>query len=222
MISSRARVGWLVWPLVMIGATAVLVYLRTGIEQSHAALVLLLIVLGGSAAGGRALGFTLAGLGFGLLDYYFQPPYDQIAVSKPIDGVVLMAFIATAFVTTELLARTRQEKALAEARASEVTTLAEMGAETLRHAEPEGALEAITRLVREAIGAAACTVLPWTGDDAGTAELLTGGDMIETERSAARAAIATGRMAFADEDGGVRTEDISTLGSTATDVLHSS
>lgn len=220
MISSRERVGWLVWPLVMIGATAVLVDLRTGIEQSHEALILLLIVLGGSAAGGRALGFTLAGLGFGLLDYYFQPPYDQIAVSKPIDGVVLMAFIATAFVTTELLARTRQEKALAEARASEVSTLAEMGAETLRHAEPEGALEAITRLVREAIGAAACTVLPWNGDDAGAAEVLTGGGMIATERSAARAAIATGRLAFADEVGAVRTEDISTLGSAATAALH--
>ncbi|CAN5175775.1 hypothetical protein BH09GEM1_BH09GEM1_40610 [soil metagenome] len=220
MISSRERVGWVAWPLVMIGATEVLVYFRTGIEQSHAPLILLLVVLGGSAAGGRALGFSLAALGVGLLDYFFQPPYDQLGISKPIDGVVLLAYTATAFVTTELLARTRQEKALAEARASEVSTLAEMGAETLRHAEPEGALEAITRLVREAIGAAACTVLPWNGDDAGAAEVLSGGGMIAVERAAAREAIATGKMAVADESGAVRTEDISTLKSTETAALH--
>ena len=56
MISSRARAGWVIWPLVMIAATALLVVFRTGVEQSHAALILLLIVLGGSTAGGRALG----------------------------------------------------------------------------------------------------------------------------------------------------------------------
>jgi two-component system sensor histidine kinase KdpD len=211
--SPRGRAGWIIWPLVMIAATALLVIFRTGIEQSHAALILLLIVLGGSTAGGRALGFSLAGLGFALLDYFFQPPYDQIAVSKPLDWIVLIAFIATAFVTTELLARAQQEKVLAEARASEVSTLAEMGAETLRHAEPENALEAITRLVREAIGAAACTVIPWDGDDAGAAEVLSGGGMNAVERIAAREAISTGMMAVADVGGTVHTEDIATLDS---------
>ncbi len=213
MTTTREKAGWVIWPIVMVAATAILVFFRTGIEQSHAALILLLVVLGGSRAGGRALGFTLAGLGFGLLDYFFQPPYDQIAVGKPLDWIVLIAFIAVAFVTTELLARTREEKALAEARASEVSTLAEMGAETLRHAEPEGALEAITRLVREAIGAAACTVIPWAGDDATAAEVLTGGGMIAAERAAAREAIAAGRMAVADENGVVRTENITSLDS---------
>ena len=214
MTSARTRAGWITWPLVMLAATSLLVFFRTGIEQSHAALVLLLVVLGGSTAGGRALGFTLAGLGFGLLDYFFQPPYDSLAVSKPVDWIVLIAFIATAFVTTELLARTQQEKALAEARASEVMTLAEMGAETLRHAEPDNALDAITRLVREAIGAAACTVIPWYGDDAGAAEVLTGGEVNAAERAAAREAIATGKMAVADGRAVVHTEDIATLDST--------
>ena len=220
MISSRARAGWVIWPLVMIAATALLVAFRTGVEQSHAALILLLIVLGGSTAGGRALGFSLAGLGFGLLDYYFQPPYDSLAVNKPVDWIVLIAFIATAFVTTELLARAQQEKALAEARASEVMTLAEMGAETLRHAEPENALDSITRLVRESIGAAACTVIPWHGEDAGVAEVLTGGGMNDAERAAARAALSTGKMAVADGDGSVKTEDIATLDSTDAAALH--
>ena len=212
MTSARAKAGWVTWPLVMLAATALLVIFRTGVEQSHAALILLLVVLGGSAAGGRALGFSLAALGFGLLDYFFQPPYDQISVGKSVDWIVLIAFIATAFVTTELLVRTQQEKALAEARASEVSALAEMGAETLRHAEPENALKSITRLVREAIGAAACSVIPWYGDDAGAAEVLTGGGINTAERAAARKAISTGEMAIADERGTIHAEDIATLG----------
>lgn len=211
MTWSYERAGWVIWPAVMIAATAILVSLRTGIEQSHSALILLLIVLGGSTAGGRALGFSLAALAFGLLGYYFQPPYDQFAVSKPVDWIVLMAFGATAFVTTELLVRARQEKALAEARASEVSTLAALGAETLRHAEPEQALDAITRLVREAIGAAGCTVLPWNGADAGAAEVLTGGGMIDAERSAAQESITSGRLTLLDANGDIRSEDVSTL-----------
>lgn len=220
MTSARTRAGWITWPLVMLAATALLVVFRTGVEQSHAALILLLIVLGGSAAGGRALGFTLAALGFALLDYYFQPPYDQISVGKSVDWIVLIAFIATAFVTTELLVRTQQEKALAEARASEVSALAEMGAETLRHAEPENALASITRLVREAIGAASCSVIPWYDDDAGAAEVLTGGGINAAEAAAAREAIATGEMAIADERGAVHAEDVSTLGSADAVELH--
>ena len=218
-MTSHDKAGWVIWLGIMIAATAFLVAFRTGIEQSHSVLVLLLIVLGGSTAGGRALGFTLAGLGFGLLDYYFQPPYDQFAVGKPLDVIVLIAFIATAFVTTELLARARHEKALAEARASEVSTLATMGAETLRHAEPEGALDAITRLVREAVDAAACTVMPWVGDDAGVVEVVGGEGMTVAERSAAREAIATGTMAVADTAGAVRTE-LATLDSPDAATLH--
>ncbi|MDB4917144.1 MAG: ATP-binding region ATPase domain protein, partial [Gemmatimonadetes bacterium] len=219
-MTSHDKAGWVIWLGIMIAATAFLVAFRTGIEQSHAALILLLIVLGGSTAGGRALGLTLAGLGFGLLDYFFQPPYDQLAVSKPLDVIVLIAFIATAFVTTELLARARHEKALAEARASEVSTLATMGAETLRHAEPEGALDAITRLVREAVDAAACTVMPWVGDDAGVVEVVGGEGMTIAERSAAREAIATGTMAVADTNGAVRVEHIATLDSPDAAMLH--
>lgn len=220
MIISRERAGWVIWPMVMLAATAILVSFRTETEQSHAALILLLVVLGASREGGRALGFALAGMGFGLLDYFFQPPYDQLAVSKPLDWIVLLAFIATAFVTTELLARARQEKALAEARASEVSTLAQMGAETLRHADPESALAAITRLVREAIGAAACTVIPWVANDATAAGVLTDGGLVAAESAAAREAIATGKMAVADEHGVVRTGNVTALDSVDATSIH--
>ncbi len=165
MTVARATLrGWLIWGTLLTLALLVLVHSRPDVDQSHAVLVLLLVVLGGSVAGGRALGFTLALLAFLLIDYFFQPPFGEISVGKPLDGVLLIAFIATAGVTTELLTRARQEADAARQREGEVESLSRLGAETLRHARPEQALDAIARLVRDTIGASSCSILAW--DDA--------------------------------------------------------
>ncbi|HET9684627.1 MAG TPA: DUF4118 domain-containing protein, partial [Gemmatimonadaceae bacterium] len=157
----RAAAGWLTWGGLLVLATGVLLTVRGTIEQSHVVLTLLLVVLGGSVAGGRALGFTLAGAGFAIIDYFFQPPYDLLSVNKPLDVVVLFAFVATAGVATDLLARARQEAIVARQRAREVESLSRLGAATLRYALPNEALGAITALVREVIGASACTIVGW-------------------------------------------------------------
>src|SRR5215831_18911792 len=100
---------WAFWLATLVVVSGTMLWVRGEIDQSHVSLTLLLIVLGGSAGGGRALGYTLAVLGFVIIDYYFQPPYDLISVGKPLDWVVLGAFLAAAFVTTELVARARGE-----------------------------------------------------------------------------------------------------------------
>jgi two-component system sensor histidine kinase KdpD len=133
-------------------AAAAMGWVRGQIDQSHVALTLLLVVLGGSAGGGRPLGFALALLSFLLIDYYFQPPFDRITVAKPLDWVVLIAFLAAAFVATELLTRAREESESARRRGDEIASLSVIGAQTLRHARPEDALIAITRLVQETLG----------------------------------------------------------------------
>lgn len=93
----------------MVLVTVALLWARGDIDQSHVALTLLLVVLGGSAGGGRKLGFTLAVVGFVVIDYYFQPPYGLISVAKSNDWIVLVAFLASTFVATELLNRARAE-----------------------------------------------------------------------------------------------------------------
>lgn len=152
--------GWLLWTLMLAMATDVLLTFRNDIDQSTAVLTLLLVVLGGSVAGGRALGFALACVSFASIDYFFQPPYDQLSINKPLDGIVLLAFLAVAGATTDLLVRARQEARAAQQRASEVASLAALGSATLRYAEPEDAFNAIAALVREQIGAVACSVVP--------------------------------------------------------------
>jgi K+-sensing histidine kinase KdpD len=100
---------WTLWLIVLLVTTVTLVAVRDEIEQSHAALTLLLVVLGGSAGGGRGLGYLLAVLGFVLIDFFFQAPYGSLSVGKTLDWVVLVAFLASAFVATELLSQTRTE-----------------------------------------------------------------------------------------------------------------
>jgi two-component system, OmpR family, sensor histidine kinase KdpD len=139
---------WAFWLGMLLVASTVMLWVRGEIDQSHVSLTLLLVVLGGSAGGGRPLGFTLAVLGFVIIDYYFQPPFGLISVDKPLDWVVLGAFLAAAFVATELLTRAREESAAARQRGDEIESLSLIGSQTLRFARPEDALLAITNLVQ--------------------------------------------------------------------------
>jgi K+-sensing histidine kinase KdpD len=122
----RTAGRWLFWLVVLALTTMVLVAARADIEQSHVALTLLLVVLGGSAGGGRALGYALAILGFVLIDFYFQAPYGFLSVGKTLDWVVLVAFLASAFVATELVSQARDEAKTARRLAVEADQAAEL------------------------------------------------------------------------------------------------
>ncbi|MDQ2891437.1 MAG: PAS domain-containing sensor histidine kinase [Gemmatimonadota bacterium] len=112
------------WYGLLILATVVMHVARdTQESQAHVVLTYLLIVLGGSVSGGRALGFTLAAAATALVSYYFQAPFDTFTLSKPVDAVVLCAFFATSGTTTYLLVRAQEEAAQARARAEEVERL---------------------------------------------------------------------------------------------------
>jgi two-component system sensor histidine kinase KdpD len=143
---------------VLVVVTAVLIPLRSGLDQAHVVLTYLLVVLGASASGGRALGLALACAGFLLIDYFFQPPFDTITVGKTPDMIVLLAFLATAAVATQLLARARRQTRLAEERAREIDRFASLGAETLNVGRAEDALTAITTVIRASVGVARCEI----------------------------------------------------------------
>jgi K+-sensing histidine kinase KdpD len=117
---------WAFWLIVLVLTTAALVMVHEDIEQSHVALTLLLVVLGGSAGGGRGLGYLLAVLGFVIIDFFFQAPYGFLSVGKALDWVVLAAFLASAFVATELLSRAREEARTARRLAVEAAHAGEL------------------------------------------------------------------------------------------------
>ncbi|HXC24369.1 MAG TPA: DUF4118 domain-containing protein, partial [Gemmatimonadaceae bacterium] len=134
--SHSALSVWSLWLFLLILATLVMYSVREQVSQAHVVLLYLLLVLGGSISGGRALGFTFAAGGVFLIDYFFQRPFDAITIGKALDGILLISFLATALVATQLLALAKAEAARARAHAMEVERLSiEAGhAEALREA----------------------------------------------------------------------------------------
>jgi two-component system sensor histidine kinase KdpD len=176
----RRAIPWLLWLTILAGATAAMFSVRGHIEQAHVVLLYLLIVLGGSASSGRALGFSLAVVAFILIDYLFQPPYNQFSIGKPLDWLVLIAFLTTAIVATQLLARARAEAIEARARAIEVTSLSRLASETLNAGRAEEALVRMVDVIQGTLGVGRCAIWPWS-PDRGFGERITSGG-IETKR----------------------------------------
>ena len=114
--------------------TLVMLAFRARLDKAHVALIYLLVVLGGSAAGGRILGIALGVSAFLLFNVLFLPPYNTLSITNPLDWLVLFTFLVTSVVAAELLDRLRRNATLAEARASELDRLATLGAETLNAA----------------------------------------------------------------------------------------
>jgi len=161
--TERRWVSALVWTAVFLFATYVLVGVQGEVTEAHVALLYLLIILGSSSGGGRGLGFTLAVLAFISIDLYFQPPYGRFEISKRPDWMVLIAFMATALVSTQLLARANEKTDEASRRADEIDRLAALGAETLSTGSATQALTAIATVVRDTIGTDACEI--WVKQD---------------------------------------------------------
>ena len=142
----------------MIAATAVMIQLRDRIDQVHVVLVYLLIILGASTGGGRLLAFPLAGVGFLLIDYYFQQPYGEISSNKPLDWLALISYLLTAGVATHLLVRAQTEAEESRRRAIEVASLAKLGSETLSVGRAEDALTRIAEVIRTTLGMSKCVI----------------------------------------------------------------
>src|SRR5476651_743088 len=132
MTPARRPLGqWLLWFGVLLAVSALLLLLRARLDKAHVALAFLLVVLGGSSAGGRMLGLSLAGAAFFTFNVLFLPPYNTLAIANPFDWLVLFAFLVTGVVAAQLLENQREEAAIARQRAEEIDRLATLGAETL-------------------------------------------------------------------------------------------
>lgn len=162
MPGARARLAgapaWVAWLGGLAAVTAAMVQGRAVLHAAHVVLAYLLLVLGASASGGRALGLTLAVLAFGCFNFFFVPPYHTLAVAEPLDWLVLGAFLTTSAVAAHLLSRAQREAAEARHRAAEVDRLAALGAEALNAGRAEEALEAVADVIRGSVGVARCEV----------------------------------------------------------------
>jgi two-component system sensor histidine kinase KdpD len=111
MTSARAIV---LSALSLIACTLGMLAVRPMLAEVHVALILLLVVLGTSAGGGRVLGLASAAVAFIIFDVLFVPPYNTLVVANPLDWIVLLAFLATSVVAAQLLYRAEHVAALRE------------------------------------------------------------------------------------------------------------
>ena len=181
----------MLWPVVLAGVVALLVAGRGQLDKAHIALVLLLVVLGASAAGGWALGLVIAGAAFVAFDYFLLPPYGTLAIADPRDWLVLVAFLVTSVVAARLLSAARDEAAVARARTAEVDRLAALGARALTGARARDAAAAIASAIRDTVGVDACAIWAIDDDSGATAVLRM---LADTAAPAALASAASGTV----------------------------
>jgi two-component system sensor histidine kinase KdpD len=151
--------AWVTWLGALAGATLLMVLVRERLGEAHVALTFMVVVLAGSAAAGRPLGFTLAGLAFLAFNFLFLPPYYTFVVADPLDWIVLGSFLVASLVAAQLLTRAQQRAEDAQERAVEVERLAALGAETLSAGRAEDALARIVEVIGSALGADCCEIL---------------------------------------------------------------
>jgi two-component system sensor histidine kinase KdpD len=147
------------WLSVLAVVTAVMFVVRERLDKAHVALGFLMVVLGGSAAGGRVAGVGLALLAFLSFNFLFLRPYYTLSIDEPLDWLVLAAFLMTGVIAAQLLDRAQERAVVAQQRTLEVERLAALGAETLNAGRAEDALQGIATVIRSTIGVACCQVL---------------------------------------------------------------
>jgi two-component system, OmpR family, sensor histidine kinase KdpD len=177
---NRRWLEWIAWFGFLAVVTAVLVSVRPHLNATYITLAYLLVVQGGSARRGRPLGLALASVAFVSFDYFFLPPFGTLTIQDPLNWFVLLAFLATAVLSAQLLYRAQAEAADARQRAVEIDRLASLGAETLSTARAEDALAAIASVIRASLSLDRCGVYV---ADAATQQIRVAaesGDLLET------------------------------------------
>ncbi len=157
-LTDRPWLEWVAWFALLAVVTAFLVSVRPHLNATYITLGYLLVVQGGSARRGRPLGLALAAVAFVSFDYFFLPPFGTLTIQDPLNWFVLLAFLATAVLSAQLLYRAQAEAADARQRADEIDRLASLGAETLSTARAEDALVAIASVIRTSLALDGCAV----------------------------------------------------------------
>ncbi|MGH7669269.1 MAG: DUF4118 domain-containing protein, partial [Gemmatimonadaceae bacterium] len=155
----RRRLAWAISFFALACVAAGLFSVRPDVDRAHVVLAFLLVVLGGSAFGGRLLGITLSVVAFGLFNFLFLRPYYTFAIANPVDWLVLAAFLITGIVAAQLLARADDRAEVARQRAVEMERLAMLGAEALNVGRAEAALASVARVIQSTLGVSCCEIL---------------------------------------------------------------
>ncbi|MFI6904316.1 DUF4118 domain-containing protein, partial [Nonomuraea sp. NPDC050394] len=152
------------WALALAGMpllTAGLLPFRPHLALPSEILLFLLLVVGVALAGGMWPALTAAVVGFGLLNWFFTPPYHTLTVDEPENLLALAIFVLVAAMVSAvvgLAARRSGEASRARADAEVLSTLA---GHVLRG---DSALPSLLARLREVYSLTSATMLEKDGD----------------------------------------------------------
>jgi len=127
VIARRRREGviWARWLALYTVATIIFnqFSLLPELRVAHGVLVYLLLIIGASREGGRRLSAVMVLLGYAAVDWFFVPPRGEFGRPSEMDLIILIGFLATAIVISQLVISLRQTATVATARAEEIERL---------------------------------------------------------------------------------------------------
>lgn len=162
-----ARLKWIGYlgPLAGVAVvTASYTLLITGLNATTVALTFLLVVLFAAAAHGLGPAILASVAGMLCFNFFFLPPVGTFTVHDPQNWVALFTFLATAIIASQLSSAARKRAWEAERSRAEVWKLYELSRAIIITPDPETAVSAISRQVREVFGSE-CEI--YTPDEGG-------------------------------------------------------
>ena len=124
-MTSKSALLWGRWLLLYVAVTVVFNQIASlpELRIAHGVLVYLLLIVGASREGGRLLSGVMVLLSYLAVDWFFVPPRQQFGTPTELDFIILIGFLATATVISQLVITLRRTATLATARAAEIERL---------------------------------------------------------------------------------------------------
>ncbi len=135
----RRLLGWMAAAIGLPLVIALLVIERRDISLSADLLILLLVIIGVAAIGGRAPAVVGAIAAFLMANWYLTPPYHRWEISRRESLIALIVFVATAVIVSSFVSSTIRRDAEAQRARAEAETLARL-ATTFSQEDPIGTL----------------------------------------------------------------------------------
>jgi len=124
-VTSKSALVWSRWLVLYVAVTVGISQIASipELRVAHGVLVYLLLIVGASREGGRLLSAVMVVLSYLAVDWFLVPPRRQIGTPTELDFIILLGFLITATVISQLVVTLRQTATLATARAAEIERL---------------------------------------------------------------------------------------------------
>lgn len=116
------------------------------VRIAHGALTYLILIIGASRQGGRALSMTMVAISYLAVDWFFVPPRFAFGAATQLNWLILAGFTLTGLLISQLFAQLRQAVQVARDRTLEVERLSAERLQLEREASTARALREADRL----------------------------------------------------------------------------